>query len=111
MKGWLCLVAALLLVGCDSKGLSDELLPGAERVQVTTNPDQIAGLAWLKTSTASYGAFSDGQMRKAHTFARNVTYRAGGEVALIDIETGGSQYGSRLYVTVESYDRPEQDAE
>ena len=96
MIRWTCVcVAALALVGCAAVKLE----PGAERVTVTTNPEQVRGMELVSSGYAQIGNLKRNQMERAFTFARNYTQKAGGETALIKTESGRKG----LYVTVEAY--------
>ena len=95
MTRWaIVFITALALTGCAAK-----LEPGAERVMVTTNPDQVRGMELISSGYSEIGNLKNKQMARAFTFARNYTHRAGGETALIKTESGRGG----LYVTVEAY--------
>ncbi len=95
------LAAWVTAIGCDAT--FTKLDVGAGSVLVTTNPDQVSGAKLIDTGWCQLGPLLN-QTQRAHTYARNFTFRAGGNVALIKTTVGGAgQYGPQMYVTVEAY--------
>ncbi len=95
------LLATGVMGGCDAT--FTKLDSGAERVLVTTNPAQVAEAKLLDTGWCQLGPLLN-QTARAHNYARNFTFRVGGNIALIKTTVGGAgQYGPQMYVTVEAY--------
>ena len=95
------LVIGLSVGGCVSP-VRFKFEPGAEKIYLTQNPDQVRGAILIKTATFTlYSPYN--LMRIVDIYARNFTHGVGGDIAFISvISSSAGQYGT-LHVTVEAY--------